>query len=263
MQGIVFDIKRYAVHDGPGIRTTVFLKGCPLGCWWCHNPESQNASVETVCRNNRMGDVEVNQETALGEVMTVNQLIREIGKDVLFFDESDGGVTFSGGEPMMQGEFLDAMLTACREEDIHTAVDTTGLATPVYLQKIMDKVDLFLFDLKQMDDELHRKYTGVSNKQILENLKLLADNGKRVIVRYPMIPGINDSEENINQMIDCITQLGIKEVDILPYHRIGKDKYDRFQIENRMPDTPDLKPEETVWVKERMEAVGLKVEIGG
>jgi len=264
MQAIVFDIKRYAVHDGPGIRTSVFFKGCPLRCVWCHNPESYKAGIERICRSNRMGDVEVADETEIGKTYTLDRLISEIENDQLFFDESGGGVTFSGGEPLMQIDFLEAILKACKKREIHTALDTTAYAPKDKIERIINHVDLYLFDLKHMIDKDHISHTGVSNKSILENLKYLADKGKEIIIRFPMIPDFNDSEENINLMLDFLNQLPTKPTfHILPYHRTGQDKFRRFGIECSMSDIPSLKEEDTEWVQNMFRESGYKVCVGG
>ena len=264
MDGIVFDIKRYAVHDGPGIRTTIFLKGCPLRCIWCHNPESFSAKEEEFELPEQLGDVSLMRKKQIGQTYSKQELIKEIEKDILFFDESEGGVTFSGGEPLMQIDFLEEMLKECKAKDIHTVVDTSGLAALDHLKRIIDNVDLFLFDVKHMKDEEHKKLTCVSNKQILENLDHLMQLQQPLIIRYPMIPDCNDSKVNINEMINFLKQYDWKpEVHILPYHRIGKDKYDRFNKENHMPDIPSLKEEDCEWAKAQFEQEGFKVCIGG
>jgi pyruvate formate lyase activating enzyme len=264
MNGIVFDIKRYAVHDGPGIRTTIFMKGCPLRCLWCHNPESFSLQIEEFSQCKRLADKSVEEKVKIGKEYAVNQLVKEIEKDQLFFDESGGGVTFSGGEPMLQIDFLDAMLKECRSIDLHTVVDTSGFAPKAHFERIVDHVNLFLFDVKHMDDEEHQKLTGVSNMQILENLKFLIGKGKSLIIRYPMIPGFNDSRENITKMIEFLADLtSHAEIHILPYHRIGRDKYARFNKENKMPDIPSLQEKDALWAKEIFEKAGFKVGIGG
>lgn len=264
MDGIVFDIKRYAVHDGPGIRTTVFLKGCPLRCLWCHNPESFSPKVEEFELPEQMGDVTVMRKKRIGETYQVHELIKEIEKDLLFFDESEGGVTFSGGEPLLQIDFLEEILQECKERDLHTVVDTSGLASLEYVKRITPYVDLFLYDVKHIDDEEHKRFTGVSNLHVLENLDYLMQQEQKLVIRYPMIPGCNDSEDNIQQMIEFLSNYSWKpEVHILPYHRIGKDKYDRFHKENHMPDIPSLKEEECEWAKHLFEEAGYAVCIGG
>lgn len=264
MSGIVFDIKRYAVHDGPGIRTTIFMKGCPLRCLWCHNPESFSLEIEEFCQNKRLSEKSIAEKIYVGKKYSVDQLVKEIEKDQLFFDESGGGVTFSGGEPLLQIDFLAAMLKECKAMDFHTVVDTSGFAPKANVQRIINHVDLFLFDLKQMNDQEHQKLTGVSNNQILKNLKFLINEGKNLIIRFPMIPGCNDSRENIMSMIDFLCSLNSKsEVHILPYHRIGRDKYSRFGKENNMPDIPSLSEEDTYWAKELFEKAEFIVNIGG
>ena len=264
MNGIVFDIKRYAVHDGPGIRTTIFLKGCPLRCLWCHNPESFSPEIETFTRINRLGEKEVREHVFIGKKYTTDHLLRELAKDQLFFDESGGGVSFSGGEPLLQIDFLEDMLRACKRMDFHTVVDTSGFAPLENVKRIMEFTDLFLFDVKHMNQVEHMKLTGVSNKLILDNLKFLLQNKKALIIRYPMISGYNDTQENIREMLEFLKPFSWKpEINILPYHRIGKDKYDRFKKENKMIEIPSLKPEATNWVKEQFEKAGYKVVIGG
>ncbi len=264
MNGIVFDIKRYAVHDGPGIRTTIFMKGCPLRCLWCHNPESFSPKIEEFNQSNRLAEKSVEEKVKIGKEYSVRQLIKEIEKDQLFFDESGGGVSFSGGEPLLQIDFLACMLKECRRIDLHTVVDTSGFAPKEHFERISNDVNLFLFDLKHMDDAEHQKLTGVSNKPILENLKFLIENGKNLIIRFPMIPGFNDSKTNIMKMLEFLKDLTSQtEIHILPYHRIGKDKYARFNKENRMPEMPSMKEEDTFWAKELFEQAGFKVGIGG
>ncbi len=264
MNGIVFDIKRYAVHDGPGIRTTIFLKGCPLRCLWCHNPESFSPAIEEFRQEKKLGDVSVLDKIQIGKQYSVIDLIKEIEKDQLFFDESGGGVTFSGGEPLLQIDFLEAMLKECKAMDFHTVVDTSGFAPKENFERIINNVDLFLYDLKQMNSEEHKKLTGISNQLVLDNLTYLIKQKKNLIIRYPMIPGFNDSKEHIMKMIKLLTDLTYQsEIHILPYHRIGKDKYSRFEKKNRMPDIPSLSEEDTFWAKELFEQAGFKVNIGG
>ena len=167
MTGYVFDIKKFAIHDGPGIRTTVFLKGCPLRCWWCHNPES--IKQIKIDENNSC----TASETSIVRKYSVNELLKIIQKDLIFYDESDGGVTFSGGEPLIQIDFLELILQKCKSEYIKTAIDTCGYVKTESFERIYKYTDLFLYDLKLFDDELHRKYTGVSNNLIKENLEFL------------------------------------------------------------------------------------------
>jgi len=189
--------------------------------------------------------------------------MKEIEKDVIFYDESEGGVTFSGGEPLMQPGFLNALLEDCREKNIQTAVDTCGYAPYETINRINGKVDLFLYDIKMMDDKKHRKYTGVSNKPILENFRKLAESGRSLLVRFAIIPGVNDDVDNVTKTAEFILSCGIKQIDILPYHRAGIEKYKSlgkaYKIEKiEPPSDQDLRA-----IKERLMALGLRVKIGG
>jgi len=300
IKGMVFDIKKFSIHDGPGIRTTVFFKGCPLRCWWCHNPESQALEPELVFRANRCirceaclsvcaqgaiswdGDVvstdmeecvlcgacvEVCYAEAreiVGREMAVVQVMAEIERDVAFYDESGGGVTFSGGEPLLQRDFLLALLRACRKEEIHTAVDTCGFSPWETLDSIREYVDLFLYDLKLMDDARHRKFTGVSNKLILGNLQALAQRGHNIVLRVPIIPGVNDDDGDISQIgAFAAAWPRLNRVDILPYHHAGVDKYNRL---HRVYELPEIRPpsdERMAGIAEILRGFGLQVKIGG
>ncbi|MCF6242193.1 MAG: glycyl-radical enzyme activating protein [Bacteroidales bacterium] len=264
MKGIIFSFKRFSVHDGPGIRQTVFFKGCPLTCWWCHNPESQDIKSEKALRKNILDGIAFEQEETIGKLMEVSEVMDEIVKDSIFYDESGGGVTISGGEPLMQYQFLDELLTACQKTGIHTAVDTSGYASKKVFQKIAEKANLFLYDLKHLDDEAHKKYTGVSNKPILENLKYLNENGKKVIVRFPVIPGINDTQENINAMKKFLLPLkNIRHIALLPYHNIANHKYNKIKMDNKMKEVKPLQKSDVQWLKREFENAGFKVSIGG
>ena len=263
-QGTIFDIKRYALHDGPGIRTTVFLKGCPLQCPWCQNPEGQNPDPETVVRaipiENGTGAI---SEETIGRVIDVAEVMKEIEKDVLFFDESGGGVTFSGGEPLAQPEFLESLLDACQEKNLHTCLDTSGYAPLEVFASLVDKVDLFLYDLKLMNDRQHQKYTGASNRLILENLKALDERGKRAIIRFLVIPGITDTEENLSATVDFVASLkNVRDVSLLPYHRFGSEKYKRLRRKNEMEDVPPPSDHTMRSVGARFESCGVRVTTG-
>lgn len=190
MGGVVFDIKRFAVHDGPGIRTTVFLKGCPLRCRWCHNPESLEASPCELPKTYHIGTSTFTEMETVGREMSVEELMHELRKEKVFMDESGGGVTFSGGEPLFQPAFLKEMLMACKAEGMHTVVDTSGYAASTVLDSILPFTDLFLFDLKIIDTEIHSHWTGVGNSIILANFDRLISAGARVRVRIPLIPGV-------------------------------------------------------------------------
>ena len=258
-KGVVFDIKRYAVHDGPGIRVTFFLTGCPLDCWWCHNPECRSLDP-----GNGDGDATPNGNWKKGWEISVEEALGEIEKEILFLDESGGGATFSGGEPLMQPEFLKAVLEACRRKEIHTILDTSGYAPPEILESVAGEVDLFHFDLKLADDEEHQKFTGVSNELILENLKRLTKWGKPIVIRFPVAPGITDGDANVAGVADCIVSAGgIGEVHVLAYHKAAEGKYERLGLKNRMSGVEPQSESEMERVARRFEERGLKVKIGG
>jgi pyruvate formate lyase activating enzyme len=298
--GIIFDISRYAIHDGPGIRTTVFFKGCPLNCWWCHNPESmaggpQLAMREARCiRCGRCIDGCPNGASAfdegvpvtdaslcrlclectrlchaearevVGRTMTVDEVMTEIEKDTPFFDESGGGVTFSGGEPLMQPVFLIRLLEECGRLEIHRTVDTSGHASRDILLKAAEQSDLFLYDLKHMDPGVHRQYTGVSNQTILDNLRALSERPVQVRVRFPVIPGINDSLEHAAQMGFFLRQLPrVKQVDLLPYHDVMRTKYRRLGVTWRLGPMPPPDSNHLREIAETLCGFGLHVTIGG
>lgn len=262
--GIIFDIKHYAIHDGPGIRTTIFLKGCPLGCWWCHNPESRSAAIFKYPKKEKIEGRELELEETIGKEYTVKEAMTEIEKDIVFYEESGGGVTFSGGEPFMQTDFLLKLLKACRKKEIRTCVDTTGFVNSEDLKKAALFIDLFLFDLKHFDDKMHIKYTGVSNKKILENLKMLDEMGKAVEIRYPLIPGMNDDEADLLRMLAFLSKLKNKyPVSILPYHKIGSQKYSRFSIEYKMDGVEEPSREHVEKIKNTIETAGFVTKIGG
>ncbi len=268
--GFVFDIKRFAVHDGPGIRTTVFFKGCPLGCAICHNPEGQEAEPELMYLENRClgcgdcvracpaGGLSLHEGTIVidharcrrcfactaacpadalvqvGAAYTVGELLGEIERDRVFFDESGGGVTISGGEPFAQSNFLHAVLYACKERDLHTVVDTCGAVPAEAVQKSAPLVDFFLYDLKMMKRGKHVEFAGMDNAQIISNLRWLVDNEYDVQLRYPLIPGYNDGDDDLKELSAFITSLKRPPVvDILPYHKTGVHKYGQLQRPGR------------------------------
>lgn len=300
IKGTIFDIKKFSIHDGPGIRTTIFFKGCPLSCWWCHNPESQTPEPElmlwpdrcircgaciSVCTQGaitwdsesmatdrekctRCGAcVEVCHAEArriAGQEMTVAQVMAEIERDIPFYDESGGGATFSGGEPMMQRIFLLALLRACRQHEIHTAVDTCGFSTWEALDTVREHVNLFLYDLKLMDPAQHRAFTGVSNESILSNLQALSRHGHAIVLRVPLIPGVNDDDENIRQTGAFAANLPhLERVDILPYHRAGIDKYHRLDKDYGLPEIDPPTDEKVAKAARILSGFDLHVKIGG
>lgn len=263
--GIIFDIKRFAVHDGPGIRTTVFLKGCPLSCIWCHNPESISPAICKVTKTINIAEKIFTEVETVGSDISVEVLLEELRKDKVFMVESGGGVTFSGGEPLFQSDFLIEILSGCKAEQMHTTVDTSGFANWNVLEKVAQNTDLFLYDLKLMDNELHKKYTGVSNKLILENLKKLLELDKKIRIRLPMIPDISFTEENINQTIAYLNELENKPegVDLLPYHTIATHKYEKFGVDNKMKEAKQLTKNDLIKTKIKFEEAGFQVNIGG
>ena len=262
--GIIFDIKKFAIHDGPGIRTTVFLKGCPLKCWWCHNPESQSFEIEKIKVNSTTEKDSEAIQKEIGKKISVIEVMDEILKDRIFYDESGGGITFSGGEPLSQSKFLLSLLLKCKEEEIHTVLDTSGFIKPDILFEIAKHVNLFLYDLKFIDDSKHVKYIGVSNNIILGNLKMLVELKKNIIIRIPIIPTINDTDEEILNFLDYLSKLNyIEKIDLLPFHKIGKDKYDQLNMTYKMEDIQEPSKSHMEELKVKFESFGFDVSIGG
>lgn len=222
VKGIVYNIQRYSVHDGPGIRTIVFFKGCPLRCLWCSNPESQRFEPEYMIDTVNGGTVLVGKE------MSVEEVMNEVLRDKVFYDGSGGGITLSGGEALAQPDFAAAIIDAALEKGIHTVVSTCGYSNFENAWKVVEKADLILFDIKGMDPHTHKKNTGVSNELILENLKLFLQKGKEVMVRVPLIPEHNANVEELQAILDFAGNNGIGSVEILPYHRLGESKYERL-----------------------------------
>lgn len=296
--GLVFNILRFCLHDGPGIRTTVFLKGCPLSCWWCHNPEGQSpqpdllyyearcrqcGSCMVVCPHGEAAEqngairptplcercgacVQVcvaGAREMLGREMTVSEVMREVERDIIVYEESGGGVTLSGGEPLQQARFTMALLAACRARRIHTALETCGMAPREALLEAAHQADLVLYDLKVLDPLKHRQYTGASNQAILANLEALAAAGEPLVVRLPVIPGVNDDEADLRDYIRFLARLGLRHLDLLPYHRIGIDKYRRLDRPYRLPETPAPTAARNRAVAAQFEKEGFEVTIGG
>ncbi len=299
MKGLVFDIKRYSIHDGHGLRTTVFFKGCPLRCLWCHNPESQKNTIEFMyhleecifcltCKNicsqsaisvennhikidanscNLCGECTENCPTnaleMVGKFYEPEELTYELLKDRDFFDDG-GGVTISGGEPLMQFEFLMELLALLKKEQVNIALDTTGFAETDRLLSTLPYVDTYLYDIKHMDSEIHKKYTGVGNERILSNLVELDRKGARISIRFPLIPTINDSNENIEKTAKFVSKLNcIESIDILPYHSMMEDKYRKLNkpfFLKHIKKPTDKRVED---VKRKFEKFGLRVNIGG
>jgi pyruvate formate lyase activating enzyme len=298
LKGLVFEVRRFCLHDGPGIRTTVFFKGCPLSCQWCHNPEGRNFAPSlmyfeercrhfgdciTACPNHAIRDVEGKIQTGpecqacgtcveacpsgarqiAGRWMTVSEIVKQAECDLVFFDKSQGGVTFSGGEPFYQTRFLSSLLDAFRQRQIHTTVETCGFAKSELYESLKDRIDLFLFDVKILDPSKHKHYTGVSNNLILTNLEKLARGGSRVIVRVPLIPTVNDSDEEIRGLGRLLRELRIFEVHLLPYHASGSGKYAQLKMPYLLQDIASPTPESVEHLGRLLEGFGMRVTIGG
>jgi len=266
MKGLIFSIRRYSIHDGPGIRVTVFMKGCPLNCWWCHNPEGISPFPESVVQINRVGDREFRRNEEVGKYYSGEDIIEILNKERIFINQSKGGVTFSGGEPMLQFEFLLEMLKLCNDNGYHTAVDTSGYSSVENYKSILPYTDLFLFDIKHLEDHIHTEYTGVSNFGILDNYRYLVESGKDMIVRIPVIPGINDDPDHLELLMKFIIETktkSLKKINLLPFHKIGSSKYKRFNLPYRMGGTKPPSKEKMLELKKLFSKTGVEVKIGG
>lgn len=262
-RGLVFNIQRFSLHDGPGIRTTIFLKGCPLSCSWCHNPESKEPKCEISRRMISLDGETYQDDEIVGRWMAVEEVMEEVRKDSVFHEESGGGVSFSGGEPLMQPEFLRHLLRASGREGIHRVLDTCGYAARSVVESIADDVELFLFDLKIIDEEKHREYTDASNKPILENLDALVRARKDVILRFPVVPGITDTKQNVIDLKKLMQRFSLHRIDLLPYHTLGSQKHHKLDRPNPLPDLSAPAPEEVENLKEEFEREGFEVRVGG
>lgn len=297
--GMIFNIQRYSVQDGPGVRTTVFVKGCPLRCLWCSNPESQRAYPQVSHRNTlctkcgrcleacpkdaislSQAGIRINRSKCdncgrcvpvcypgaievLGREVTVDEVVAEARKDVLFYRNSGGGVTVSGGEPLAQPDFVSAVLRRCQDDGLHTTVDTCGYAPPEALTKVLGYTDLVLFDVKHLQEEPHRMATGVSNRRILANALAVARAGVSMIMRLPLIPDINDSEDNVRGTARFAQELGVRRLDLLPYHRFGISKYTNLDRRYRLDGHTSPPDEDVQRLKDMLETMGMECQIGG
>ena len=256
MKATIFDIQRNSFVDGPGIRTTVFFKGCNLKCAWCHNPESQSAKPQIMfyndkctgcgrCRNVTENDADFicfnDAKRICGKEYTSDEVLNQILKDKAFYANSKGGVTFSGGECMLQIDFLCEILEKCKENGIHTAVDTAGNVPWEYFERILNYTDLFLYDIKLFDKEKHKRYTGADNKVILDNLKKLFEEGANISIRIPIICGVNDLVSEMQSIKNFLQPYRPVKIELLPYHKLGMHKYDALNMEKHEFDVPDEK----------------------
>lgn len=293
--GLIFNIQKFSIHDGPGIRTTVFLKGCPLRCHWCHNPEGicserelmfwiercqQCSQCSKLCSQGAISLTgkglayereRCNLCTACvegcpfqawevaGRLVSAAEVMAEVLKDTVFYDESLGGVTFSGGEPLGQPEFLETLLKACRQHSIHTAVDTTGFAAFEHLARIAPLTDLFLYDIKLLDDSLHLRYTGQSNRLIIDNLRRLREMHESIIIRVPVIPTVNDDREHVLAVAKLMRELALHEIELIPYHSYAIEKYTRLGRVYEMPEVAPTPQERICHLKALLECQGLRV----
>ena len=299
--GLIFDVKRYSINDGPGIRVTVFFKGCPMRCAWCHNPESISTKVQKMVNRDRCigcnSCVEVCPEGACeltkdgivtdrglctgcgkcadicptkatemsGRCASVEEIVNIVEKERLFLDQSEGGVTLSGGEPLLQPDFLIALLDELGLRSVHRAVDTTGFARTKLLLDVAERTDLFLYDLKVMDPDIHKKWTGVSNRIILQNLVALSRTGAEINIRFPLIKGINSDFDNIDKSAAFIASLEgpKKKVSILPYHNTMVAKHLKLDSKFRgdsMAEPSENDIRETI---DRFTQYGLAASVGG
>jgi len=298
--GIVFDVQRFSLHDGPGIRTTFFLKGCPLACRWCHNPEGRAAIPEVVvtperciacgacadaCPHGLPSGIDggwarprslceacglcaeacpTGARRMAGESMTVSHAVQEGLRDRVFYDASGGGVTFSGGEPLRQADFVIASLKQFRKRGVHTAVDTCGLVERGVLLDAARFADLFLYDIKHMDEAIHRMWAGASNEGILANLEALSSVHGAIWVRMPVIPGVNDDRANLTRTASFVASLGgVERVSLLPYHRLGSEKLARIGAREQPLPIEEPGPDRMGAAAAVFEAAGLQTTIGG
>lgn len=297
-EALIFDIQRFSLHDGPGIRTLFFFKGCPLRCRWCQNPEGLTTSIEIafyaqfcigcgacaqVCPENAItfeGDQRIIRERCtrcgacaevcyaealrvVGKAYTPKELLEEALKDEPFYQTSGGGITVSGGDPTLQPKPLLAFLKLCKEKGLHTAMETCGYTSWETLAALLPYLDLVLYDLKAVDGDLHRALTGRDNGRILDNLRRIVAAGKTVIPRIPLVPTMNATEENLAQTADLAAELGLEQVHLMPYHRLGESKLPRIESELVPLNLADLTEEDKGRAASIFQARGIRVVMGG
>lgn len=254
--GRIFDIQKFSVHDGPGIRTIVFLKGCALRCRWCCNPESQKSEIQIMIQNGK--------EKTVGRDVSVEEVLKTVKQDLPYYRRSGGGLTLSGGEMLCQSEFAYALLRAAKENAINTAVETTGFAKWETIEKLLPYIDTVLMDIKHTNSAKHKEFTTQPNELILENAKKIAENAKKLIIRVPVIPTFNDTESEIAGIAKFAASLqGVDEINLLPYHSFGRDKYEGLGRKYMMGDLPSPTDEKMQKLKAVAESYGLKCKIGG
>ncbi len=256
VRGRIFDIQRFSTHDGPGIRTIVFLKGCALRCRWCCNPESQSYEIETMMLGGK--------PKIMGRDITVEEVLKEVLQDRPYYNRSGGGVTLSGGESLLQPDFAVALLKACKENGINTAIETTGFAPSDVIERFLPYLDTVLMDIKHINSNKHKEFTTQSNERILENAKLIASKANRLIIRVPVIPTFNDTVAEIAEIAAFASDLpNVNEIHLLPYHSMGRDKYIGLGREYSMGDIKSPTNELMEVLKQTAEQFGLKAYIGG
>ena len=253
VRGRIFDVQRFSTHDGPGIRTIVFLKGCALRCRWCCNPESQSYEIETMMQNGK--------PKVMGRDVTVEEVLREVAQDRPYYNRSGGGITLSGGESLLQPDFAVALLKACKDNGINTAIETTGFANADVIKRFLPYLDTVLMDIKHINSDKHKEFTAQPNERILENAKLIASEAKKLIVRVPVIPTFNDTVAEIAEIASSLPN--VDEIHLLPYHNMGRDKYTGLGREYGMGDLKSPTNELMQVLKQTAEQFGLKVQIGG
>lgn len=254
--GRIFNIQRFSIHDGPGIRTIVFFKGCPMRCAWCCNPESQRYEIETLVENGK--------EKTVGRDVSVSDIMPEILSDVAYYRRSGGGVTLSGGEVLCQADFARELLKECKNNGLHTAIESAASLPFSEIEKLLPYLDLYLMDIKHIDSKKHKDFTGKGNELILENAKKISESGVELIVRTPVIPSFNDTKEEILAISKFASSLkGVREHHLLPYHRLGSDKYQGLGRNYSLKEILPPSNEKMEYLKSIAESAGIKAQIGG